>query len=317
MAVIHSPFSRPEDDDGMDPVRRCTLYIEGMTCQSCVRQIESAVGAKPGIVTAKVNLEEKRGLFDYDPSIAAPDIVREYVSDLGFEASFQMPEETKEASRCVIYIEGMSCQKCVRNIEGTMGGVDGVQSIKVSLDDKKAVIRYDPGLLSPEALAEKITGIATKFKASVFPQTVIGVEGMTCQSCVKNIEGTIGARRGVKLVKVSLEDKEARVGFDPELTSPNEICDAIFDMGFNTKLKTASEAKSTAPPSAADKVDERTVQIEEEDGNGGGRIDLRINGALLSQGAFFWCFQLLQCCYPDDNSLGGTTSRGGMRIAAS
>lgn len=75
------------------------------------------------------------------------------------------------------------------------------------------------------------------------------------QSCVKNIESTISGRRGVKAVSVSLEQKEARVGFDPEATSPNEISDAIFDMGFNTKIKDgqqkAAQQKQGAPPSGA------------------------------------------------------------------
>ena len=41
----------------MDLVRTCTLNIQGMTCQSCVGNIESNVITKPGIFKATVNLE--------------------------------------------------------------------------------------------------------------------------------------------------------------------------------------------------------------------------------------------------------------------
>lgn len=34
-------------------------------------------------------------------------------------------------------------------------------------------------------------------------EVVVGVEGMTCQSCVRNIEGTVGKHRGVVSIKVS------------------------------------------------------------------------------------------------------------------
>ena len=45
-------------DEGMDdPVRICTLNIQGMTCQSCVKNIESNVSPKPGVISAKVILE--------------------------------------------------------------------------------------------------------------------------------------------------------------------------------------------------------------------------------------------------------------------
>jgi Heavy-metal-associated domain len=32
--------------------------------------------------------------------------------------------------------------------------------------------------------------------------TLVGVDGMTCMSCVRNIEGTVGARDGIKTIKV-------------------------------------------------------------------------------------------------------------------
>ena len=45
------------DEEEMDLVRICTLNIQGMTCQSCVGNIESNVITKPGIFKATVNLE--------------------------------------------------------------------------------------------------------------------------------------------------------------------------------------------------------------------------------------------------------------------
>ena len=45
------------DEEEMDLVRICTLNIQGMTCQSCVKNIESNVITKPGIIKATVNLE--------------------------------------------------------------------------------------------------------------------------------------------------------------------------------------------------------------------------------------------------------------------
>ncbi|CAF4389255.1 unnamed protein product, partial [Adineta steineri] len=45
-------------------------------------------------------------------------------------------------------------------------------------------------------------------------EKVFSVNGMTCQSCVKNIERNVGKIDGVKTIKVSLDEKEARVEFD-------------------------------------------------------------------------------------------------------
>ena len=64
------------EEEEMDLVRICTLNIQGMTCQSCVKNIESNVITKPGIIKATVNLEVRNYLnvdlvesIIYDPSI--------------------------------------------------------------------------------------------------------------------------------------------------------------------------------------------------------------------------------------------------------
>ena len=52
----------------MDPPRifTCVVDIQGMRCQSCVKNIEKTIGAKNGILSVKVNLEAKEGLVEYD-----------------------------------------------------------------------------------------------------------------------------------------------------------------------------------------------------------------------------------------------------------
>lgn len=46
----------------------------------------------------------------------------------------------------------------------------------------------------------------------------------------------IGARTGVDSIKVSLADKEAVITYNPTLVSPKELSEAIYDMGFDTKV---------------------------------------------------------------------------------
>ena len=38
---------------------------------------------------------------------------------------------------------GMGCQNCVQTIEKALNKTDGVQSVKVSLDDEEAAIEYN------------------------------------------------------------------------------------------------------------------------------------------------------------------------------
>ena len=36
-----------------------------------------------------MNLDDKLGIFEYDPSVTAPDLIKDYIDEMGFEASFK------------------------------------------------------------------------------------------------------------------------------------------------------------------------------------------------------------------------------------
>jgi Cu+-exporting ATPase len=63
---------------------------------------------------------------------------------------------------------------------------------------------YIPSMTSPEALRNNIAdmGFDASLQTSV-ANVKIDIIGMTCQSCVSNIEGNIGSRLGVFSIKVS------------------------------------------------------------------------------------------------------------------
>jgi copper chaperone len=65
--------------------------------------------------------------------------------------------------------------------------------------------------------------------------TVIKIGGMSCQGCVKNINGVLGALPGVASADVSLEAGEAKVAFDPQQVSRATLVDAIEDAGFDAE----------------------------------------------------------------------------------
>ncbi len=63
--------------------------------------------------------------------------------------------------------------------------------------------------------------------------TVIKIGGMSCQGCVKNISGVLGALAGVSSAEVLLEAGEARVAFDPQAVNREALLAAIEDAGFD------------------------------------------------------------------------------------
>jgi copper chaperone len=55
-----------------------------------------------------------------------------------------------------IPIQGMTCGGCVANVERVLKGIEGVASVKVSLDPGEAKVDYAPGRVNPARLHSAI-----------------------------------------------------------------------------------------------------------------------------------------------------------------
>uniref|UniRef100_A0A0B7B2G7 P-type Cu(+) transporter n=2 Tax=Arion vulgaris TaxID=1028688 RepID=A0A0B7B2G7_9EUPU len=240
-----------------------TVSVEGMTCMSCVRNIEGTVSKKPGIKSISVSLEKKMANLVIDPSVTSPEDAAEAIDDMGFQAKLLSPLPSTSSQSSIthavthIRVEGMTCQSCVRNIEGTLSTKPGIVNIKVSLSDKEAVVTFNPKVVSPTSIAEQIDDMG--FEASVgenfienagfrhgsvssahqvnsTQQTVINIGGMTCHSCVKTIEENISKNTAVSSIKVSLANQNGTIDYYPKLITPEKLCQLIDDMGFQSSL---------------------------------------------------------------------------------
>lgn len=267
------------------PVKEVVIFIDGMTCNSCVCSIESNLRKVAGVFFVRVNLNLKFGYLKFDSGRISPADLVEKIDDMGFEAHQDNSNAFLTASW--LKVEGMTCQSCVRHIQSTVGSLIGIHSVSVSLNDKLATVLHDPSLISDVAVRGAIDDIgfeaeveslasgveiqnhdanapllnvdatlasqetdefvelaATRRSASLLSSRVasdvckcsISVQGMTCQSCVKNIESRISDVMGVISIDVSLEQKKADVTFMHSKISGADIASLIDDMGFDASL---------------------------------------------------------------------------------
>src|SRR6202022_4656108 len=61
-----------------------TFPVTGMTCASCVRRIEKALGRVDGVHNASVNLATEKAQVVFDPAIASMDQMRAAVQKAGY-----------------------------------------------------------------------------------------------------------------------------------------------------------------------------------------------------------------------------------------
>jgi Cu+-exporting ATPase len=62
-------MSNPTAMTTIPDLTTCTLDITGMTCASCVRRVEKALGKVPGVSAAQVNLATEAATVTYDGAL--------------------------------------------------------------------------------------------------------------------------------------------------------------------------------------------------------------------------------------------------------
>ena len=63
------------------------LDIAGMRCGACAVGIELTLAKKKGVKSAKVSLNEKIAIVEYDPAIVTASDIAKAVNDLGYIAT--------------------------------------------------------------------------------------------------------------------------------------------------------------------------------------------------------------------------------------
>ncbi|HEY5684094.1 MAG TPA: copper ion binding protein, partial [Acidimicrobiia bacterium] len=76
-------------------------------------------------------------------------------------------------------------------------------------------------------------------------QAEFRVSGMSCASCVANIESVLGALPGVERVDVSFGTERAVVEFDPSRVTPAELQAAVADAGYRLVPRPAPGSADT------------------------------------------------------------------------
>uniref|UniRef100_A0A8C7PWZ8 Copper-transporting ATPase 2 n=1 Tax=Oncorhynchus mykiss TaxID=8022 RepID=A0A8C7PWZ8_ONCMY len=244
---------------------RAVFQLSGLTPKTSIQAIESHITSLKGVVSVNFSVASGLAQVDYNASsISTRELSLEIqamgygVVDVAGEEVTKIGETEATESLTRIRVKGMTCQSCVRSIEGRIGTLPGVLHIKVSLSDQEAVVQFQPHIVTSEEVKEQIenmgfgatltnkdtsidcgqgeTPVSSSILDSLTQTSVIGIVGMTCNSCVQSIEGKISEMTGVCSIAVSLKEEQGTVTFDPSLTQPEELRAAIEDMGFDASL---------------------------------------------------------------------------------
>lgn len=199
--ISSSPETSEETEIFIDTVL-VTLRVTGMHCHSCVVNIQDNISTLPGVSSVEVSLEEAKASICYNPlKVTVPQLQHaiEALPPGNFKTQLWDPSGP---------LSSTSISPVPASSPPRPSGVTPAKSV----------------VLQP------------CFNQPLASVVHIHIEGMTCNSCVQSIEGVISQRKGVMSARVSLTDHQGIFEYDPLVTTPEELREAIEDMGFDAFL---------------------------------------------------------------------------------
>ncbi|KAL1022047.1 hypothetical protein UPYG_G00021540 [Umbra pygmaea] len=158
--------------------------------------------------------------------------------------------EEGKVQKCFIHVTGLTCASCVANIERNLLNHKGIISVLVALIAGKAEVKYDPDTVDSKRITQLIEDLG--FGATLIEDDAIMdgkldlcLTGLTCASCVYNIESKLTRTKGILEASVALATNKAHIKFDPELLGARDIIRIIEGLGFGaTLMKTEGFGKN-------------------------------------------------------------------------
>uniref|UniRef100_A0A9J8AQI6 P-type Cu(+) transporter n=1 Tax=Cyprinus carpio carpio TaxID=630221 RepID=A0A9J8AQI6_CYPCA len=201
------------------------IHIEGMTCGSCVQSIEGVISQKKGVRSAKVSLASHQGTFEFDPLVTTSEELRAAIEDMGFDA---VSENTATMSSTVF-----STETSISHFNSVLSCFPETNSLVPSVVKSPSVRSTS---LSPLSLKENEAESDAEPSANTISKCFIQIGGMTCASCVANIERNLKNEHGVHSVLVALMASKAEVRYSPSIIDPQRIAEFIRELGFTASV---------------------------------------------------------------------------------
>ena len=152
-------------------------------------------------------------------------------------------------------ITGMTCAACATRIEKGLNKMEGIQEANVNLALEKAMVKFDPAVMSPSDIHKKVRDLGYDV---ITDKKELVITGMTCAACSTRIEKGLNKMDGVLQANVNLALEKASVEFNPSAISPKDLIQKVESLGYGAMVKSDENEKEA--------VDYRQKEIKKQQG---------------------------------------------------
>ncbi|MED4532843.1 heavy metal translocating P-type ATPase [Metabacillus fastidiosus] len=136
-------------------LKEVQLQIAGMTCAACANRVEKGLKKLAGVEEANVNFALEKATLKYNSEAVSPANFQEKIKDLGYDVVSEKAE---------FDIIGMTCAACAARIEKGLNKLDGVNKATVNFALERAVVEYNPSVVTISEMRERVEKIGYEAK---------------------------------------------------------------------------------------------------------------------------------------------------------
>ncbi|MDX2076217.1 MAG: heavy metal translocating P-type ATPase [bacterium] len=136
-------------------------------------------------------------------------------------------------------ITGMTCAACARNVERALSKTEGVSVANVNIATERASITFDPTLVDMTGLISRVDSAGYGVAQATID---LPITGMTCASCVKNVERALKKQGGILSANVNLATERATVTYLPNVIRRSDMVKAVENVGYGV-INTTDSAR--------------------------------------------------------------------------
>ncbi|KAI9468482.1 MAG: E1-E2 ATPase-domain-containing protein [Benjaminiella poitrasii] len=262
-------------EQSIAPPTKVSFQVTGMTCSSCVRTIEKGLAKVPGVNPDSVQVKLLTHSATLTGDNLDEKTLSDAIQKMGYsaskfvfltEATTAKPEQTSSSHYTAdMVISGMFCPNCLVKVRQSLTQLHGMlpSTIELSLDTGLCHFEFTDDFITRQRLHQtilqlgfsaesiKITKLTNNNIANTdnndnngkdahnddqFATSRLTVTGMTCSSCVANIERAMLKQPGVVSCQVNLLAKSAVIQHDPTVVGARALVHLIEQIGYKAEL---------------------------------------------------------------------------------
>ncbi len=161
-----------------------------------------------------------------------------------------------QATSFAIPVEGINCASCVSSVEKAVAKLPGVEQVSVNLATERADVTFKA--------APDLPGVINAIRKAGYDVPTssadLAIEGMSCASCVSNVEKALNAVPGVTRASVNLATERAHIELAGQVPL-SDLIKAVEKAGYEARSldETSSDAKQETQ---SDKRDAEALELK-------------------------------------------------------